>query len=318
MRAFNVSRTKTSITLLRSLRTRFEADEENAISVPSALMLDVMLAPFASCPAQPTLTRSVNPLTRSWTNTSSTSFRSPLTRFRAMRPERDHAAVGADRREVARADPLGPARRDTDPLGCSPPQVAEEDVHGAVRVVGHEIRRRGGERDEAPVRAHGRSEHARVRRRALGADVHELRARARVLRALSGGRRRPLAARLRRDDAREDEVPTASTAAQSGTAARARSGVRQARGARGIRIRKRRFSRSSSHGEHAVLSAGRRRDGTRRRQGRGSTCRCGSSCDRLAAPAGWRSLSTSRSGPCSSRRRSSSSAGRSSPFAPRS
>ncbi len=87
--------TRTVVPAIRSYRnasrfplvspgTRFVACEMNSTRRPSWDSLGFSLAPLASAPPMPTLTRSVTPLARSNTNTSAVPFVSPVTRFEAL------------------------------------------------------------------------------------------------------------------------------------------------------------------------------------------------------------------------------------------
>ena len=78
------SRTKTSNSSLVSPATRLLASELNATKRPSALMAGKRLCSSPSLPSLATLTRSVVPLSRSWTKTSSSKLMSPATRLLAM------------------------------------------------------------------------------------------------------------------------------------------------------------------------------------------------------------------------------------------
>src|SRR5439155_233563 len=78
------SRTNTSCHPLVSPGTRWVAREEKATKRPSALIAGLLrVSPplFASFPALSTFTRSVVPVRRSWTNTSTTPLVSPGTRL---------------------------------------------------------------------------------------------------------------------------------------------------------------------------------------------------------------------------------------------
>ena len=59
------------------------AADVKATKRPSALIAGERLSPFPWFPALSTLTRSVVPVRRSWTNTSATPFVSPGTRLMA-------------------------------------------------------------------------------------------------------------------------------------------------------------------------------------------------------------------------------------------
>src|SRR5438876_469355 len=82
--AVSRSRTKTSQLALVSSGTRFVASDPNATNRPSALIAGKTLAPSASIPALSTLTRSVDPVARSRTNTSEALLLSSGTRLVAF------------------------------------------------------------------------------------------------------------------------------------------------------------------------------------------------------------------------------------------
>jgi len=73
--------TKTSFAPLLSFGTRFEEREVNATKRPSPLIEGSRLSEFPSLPELSTLTRSVVPVSRSWTKTSKAPFVSFGTRF---------------------------------------------------------------------------------------------------------------------------------------------------------------------------------------------------------------------------------------------
>jgi hypothetical protein len=89
---------------LVSRSTRSAASDTNATTRPSAEMAGSKLRPPASAPRRPTLTRSVLPVRRSWTKTSSAPFVSPGTRFAAS----EEKATNRPSAEIAGL-PLGPS-----------------------------------------------------------------------------------------------------------------------------------------------------------------------------------------------------------------
>src|SRR5205814_1751554 len=75
--------TNTSMRLLLSPTTRSVAAELKATKLPSALIAGPYRLPFVSVLEESTLTRSVVPVCRSWTNTSMEPLVSPGTRLAA-------------------------------------------------------------------------------------------------------------------------------------------------------------------------------------------------------------------------------------------
>jgi len=75
------SRTNTSVAPFVSPATRLLASLWNATTRPSAERAEPRLAALLSVPSEATLTRSVVPVCRSWTNASVAPFVSPATRL---------------------------------------------------------------------------------------------------------------------------------------------------------------------------------------------------------------------------------------------
>ena len=103
------SYTNTSDIPFVSPATKFEASELNATNRPSSLKTGCPLWLSASVPSDATLTRSVAPVERSYTNTSDIPFVSPATKFEAHESKATNRPSSLRDPEVLRLSPSVPS-----------------------------------------------------------------------------------------------------------------------------------------------------------------------------------------------------------------